>query len=186
MATILRGLRAGALYELRVDVFTRFGSAPLGRTVTARTPSPDAPPGVCIELFKVRVNWKLLEPGFFLKATPKVWSFGRIITASDGGRVRLRCGAEGAPPLQRHWAPLPAKHSLSDDDGDLLLLGECRRLRATVATAYDAPDSRSVQGWRQAMRATTLALRATRTAPTPCRTWCAWCALLPRPPRRAS
>lgn len=47
VVALLRGLRAGALYELRVRVFTRFGEAPAGRAVSAQAPLADALTGAC-------------------------------------------------------------------------------------------------------------------------------------------
>lgn len=54
VAALLRGLRAGALYKLRVRVFTSFGEAPAGRSITARTPQLDALTGACTALRKIR------------------------------------------------------------------------------------------------------------------------------------
>lgn len=54
VAALLRELRAGALYELRVRVFTRLGASPLGHAVTARAPLPDTLAGVNHEEFKER------------------------------------------------------------------------------------------------------------------------------------
>lgn len=56
VAALLRGLHAGALYELRVRVFTRFSvaMAPLSHAVTARTLLPDVLTGACHKLFNGR------------------------------------------------------------------------------------------------------------------------------------
>lgn len=45
VAALLRGLRGGALYRLRVRAVSRRGAGPPGAPVTARAPSAAAPPG---------------------------------------------------------------------------------------------------------------------------------------------
>lgn len=62
VAALLRGLRGGAQYSLRVRAVTRRGAAPPGRAVTARAPPPDALAGAAAKS-KCTVHFLLLCVG---------------------------------------------------------------------------------------------------------------------------
>lgn len=55
----------------------------------------------------------------------RISSFGRVVFASWGSRVRLRCAAVGPAPLRWRWspAPMPPAHTVTDD-GDLIIHSE--------------------------------------------------------------
>ncbi|XP_063823810.1 cell adhesion molecule Dscam2-like [Ostrinia nubilalis] len=89
------GLRERTVYEFWVRASTAAGAGPPTRPVTA------AP----TQHLSVRIS-----------------SFGRVVYAPQGARVRLRCAAVGPPPLRRRWAPAPAPPALSvTEAGDLII-----------------------------------------------------------------
>lgn len=101
VAKILRGLRPGALYELRVEVFTRFGSAPAGGTITARTPPEGALPGVRRELSNGRTKTETNQC-LFLSDAEGVVLRAHHHSARGGTRtpaLRRRGSAATAAPL---------------------------------------------------------------------------------------
>ncbi|KAL0850685.1 hypothetical protein ABMA28_006630 [Loxostege sticticalis] len=89
------GLRERTVYEFWVRASTAAGAGPPTRLVTA-APTQHLP---------VRIS-----------------SFGRVVFASWGSRVRLRCAAVGPAPLRWRWspAPMPPAHTVTDD-GDLII-----------------------------------------------------------------
>ncbi|KAJ2948223.1 hypothetical protein O0L34_g10033 [Tuta absoluta] len=98
VSRVVSGLRAQGRYEFWVRAHSAAGAGP---------PSP-----------RVLAAPHMLA----IHEAVRIWSLPHVVIAAVGANVRLRCAADGSPPLRRRWSPLPAQHAISVE-GHLDLLG---------------------------------------------------------------